>query len=177
MKRFLHMMVGVAIICGCYSSTMATEIEEQSVAHVIQEEVEDAKIADTQAAQEIEEVAIGQEVVNYAKQFIGTPYVSGGTDLNKGVDCSGFTQQVYKNFGIQLERRSRDQYACNGYAVSRADLKEGDLVFYGYGSVNHVAIYVGNDQVIHAPVPGKSVCIVPIQQRGDAPIIGYKRIF
>ena len=119
----------------------------------------------------------GEKVVAYAKQFIGTPYVSGGNSLTKGVDCSGFTQQVYKNFGVSLQRSSRSQYASNGYAVSKNELKPGDLVFYGYGSVSHVAIYTGNGQVIHAPVPGKSVCIAPLWQRGDAPIIGYKRIF
>lgn len=119
----------------------------------------------------------GEKVVAYAKQFIGTPYVSGGNSLTKGVDCSGFTQQVYKNFGVSLQRSSRSQYASNGYAVSKSELKPGDLVFYGYGSVSHVAIYTGNGQVIHAPVPGKSVCIAPLWQRGDAPIIGYKRIF
>lgn len=118
----------------------------------------------------------GEEVVAYSKQFIGTPYVSGGTDLNSGVDCSGFVQQIYKNFGVSLQRSSRDQYACNGYSVSRDELQPGDLVFYGYGSVCHVSLYIGNDQVIHAPVPGKSVCIVPIHQRGDAPIVGYKRV-
>ena len=120
---------------------------------------------------------MGKKVVDYAKQFIGTPYVSGGNNLYTGVDCSGFTKQVYKNFGVNLERSSRSQYASNGYEVSREQLKEGDLVFYGYSNVCHVAIYVGNDQVIHAPVPGKSVCIVPVWQRGDAPIVGYKRIF
>lgn len=119
----------------------------------------------------------GEKVVAYAKQFIGTPYVSGGNSLTSGVDCSGFTQQVYKNFGINLQRSSRSQYASNGYAVSKSDLKPGDLVFYGYSSVNHVAIYIGNSQIIHSPVPGKTVSIAPLWQRGDAPIIGYKRIF
>lgn len=125
----------------------------------------------------VEKTSTGEKVVAYAKQFIGTPYVTGGNSLTSGVDCSGFTQQVYKNFGVSLQRSSRSQYASNGYAVSKSDLKPGDLVFYGYSNVSHVAIYVGNSQVIHAPVPGKSVCIAPLWQRGDAPIIGYKRIF
>ena len=122
-------------------------------------------------------VSTGEKVVAYAKQFIGTPYVRGGNSLTKGVDCSGLTQQVYKNFGVSLQRSSRSQYASNGYAVSKSDLKPGDLVFYGYSSVNHVAIYVGDGQIIHSPTPGKTVCIAPLWQRGDAPIIGYKRIF
>ena len=123
-----------------------------------------------------EKVSTGEKIVAYAKQFIGTPYVTGGNSLTKGVDCSGFTQQVYKNFGINLERVSRSQYALNGYTVSKEDLKPGDLVFYGYTQVFHVAIYIGNGQIIHSPVPGKSVCIAPLWQRGDAPIMGYKRV-
>lgn len=122
-------------------------------------------------------VSTGEKVVAYAKKFIGTPYVSGGNSLTKGVDCSGFTQQVYKNFGVSLQRTSRSQYASNGYAVSKSNLKPGDLVFYGYSSVSHVAIYVGNGQIIHSPAPGQSVRYAPLWQRGDAPIIGYKRIF
>ncbi len=126
-----------------------------------------------------EEVKIskGEEVVAYAKQFIGTPYRSGGNSLTKGVDCSGFTQQVFLKFGVKLQRSSRSQYASNGKKVTKDQLQSGDLVFYGYnGSVNHVAIYIGNGQIIHAPVPGKSVCIEPLWQRGCAPIIGYKRV-
>lgn len=135
--------------------------------------IEEAAVKQTVAPS----VSNGEKVVNFAKQFIGTPYVTGGTNLYSGVDCSGFTQQVYKSFGVSLERTSSSQYACNGYSVSKDQLQAGDLVFYGYGSVCHVAIYAGNNQVIHAPVPGQSVCVVPLWQRGDAPIIGCKRIF
>lgn len=78
---------------------------------------------------------------------------------------------------MKLQRSSRSQYASNGKKVTKDQLQPGDLVFYGYnGSVNHVAIYIGNGQIIHAPVPGKSVCIEPLWQRGCAPIIGYKRV-
>lgn len=166
-RKLLHIVVGMVTIMGACGSLMATELE--SVTNQVEISVQEESVEPT--------VSTGEKVVEYAKQFIGTPYVSGGNDLNSGVDCSGFTQQVYKNFGVTLQRRSGDQYDCNGYAVSKEDLKAGDLVFYGYSSVCHVAIYIGDDQVIHAPVPGKSVCIVPLWQRGDAPIIGYKRIF
>ena len=118
----------------------------------------------------------GEKVVDYAKQFIGTPYVSGGNSLTSGVDCSGFTKQVFAKFNINLQRSSRSQYASNGVAVSKANLKPGDLVFYGYSSITHVAIYIGNGQIIHAPAPGQSVSIAPLWQRGDAPIVGYKRV-
>ncbi|WP_054739919.1 C40 family peptidase [Cellulosilyticum ruminicola] len=118
----------------------------------------------------------GQEIVTYAKKFIGTPYVYGGNSLTSGVDCSGFTQQVFRNFNVKLERRSRDQYASNGVAVKKSDLKPGDLVFYGYSNVTHVAIYIGNEQIIHASTPGQTVSIAPVWQRGDAPIMGYRRV-
>lgn len=119
----------------------------------------------------------GEQVVEYAKQFIGTPYQYGGTDLHSGVDCSGFTKQIYTNFGIQLQRTSRDQYASNGTKVTKEELEAGDLVFYGVdGRVRHVAIYVGDGQIIHAPSYGQGVRIAPLHQRGDDPIIGYKRV-
>ena len=152
-----------------------TEVVEEVVEEIVTPVAPTVEVSVQPAP--VEKVSTGEKVVAYAKQFIGTPYVSGGNSLTNGVDCSGFTQQVYKNFGISLQRSSRSQYASNGYAVSKSDLKPGDLVFYGYSSISHVAIYVGNSQVIHAPIPGKSVCIAPLWQRGDAPIVGYKRIF
>lgn len=120
----------------------------------------------------------GEEVVELAKKYVGIPYVYGGNSLITGVDCSGFTKEIYKAFGATLERTSIDQYQKDGIAVTRSDLKPGDLVFYGYGEIiTHVAIYVGNDQIIHSPAPGQSVCISPIWQNGNAPLVGYKRIF
>lgn len=125
----------------------------------------------------VKENILGEEVVDYAKQFIGTPYVYGGNSLTTGVDCSGFVQQVYLNYGITLERRTADQYSKNGIFISKEDLQPGDLVFYGYSSnVTHVSIYIGNEQIIHCPAPGQTVSIAPLWQRGDAPLMGYKRI-
>lgn len=161
-------------------ATKEEQVEEkeqkQEKEEVKSEEADSTKAVKTEVKEEVK-IPVGQKVADYAKQFIGTPYVTGGNSLTSGVDCSGFTQQVYKHFGVNIERTSRSQYATNGYAVTKEKLLAGDLVFYGYGSVCHVAIYVGDGQVIHAPVPGKSVCVVPLWQRGDAPIIGYKRIF
>lgn len=90
-------------------------------------------------------------VVNYAVQFVGNPYVYGGTSLTNGTDCSGFAQSVMKHFGVSLPRTSRDQ-ANSGKAVSSSEMRPGDLVFYSGsdGTINHVAIYIGNGQVCHA---------------------------
>ncbi|MFV0342001.1 MAG: C40 family peptidase [Anaerocolumna sp.] len=102
-----------------------------------------------------EEVATGvsgirAQIVSYAKKFLGNPYVWGGTSLSYGTDCSGFTMGIYRNFGYSLPRVSRSQ-ATVGRSVSSSTIKPGDLVFYGSGSyINHVAMYIGNGQVIHA---------------------------
>lgn len=89
-------------------------------------------------------------VVAYAKQFVGNPYVYGGTSLTQGADCSGFTLQVYAHFGYSIGRTSRDQ-ALKGETVSEAEARPGDLVFYASDSyINHVAIYIGNGKVVHA---------------------------
>ncbi|MDO5389133.1 MAG: NlpC/P60 family protein [Clostridia bacterium] len=92
------------------------------------------------------------EVVDFSKQYIGTPYVWGGTSLTAGVDCSGFVYSIYKNFGITLNRSSRGMYSGNGISVSKSELKPGDLLFFNTsgGGVSHVGMYIGNNQYIHA---------------------------
>ncbi|MCT4542098.1 MAG: SH3 domain-containing protein [Vallitalea sp.] len=91
-----------------------------------------------------------QQVINYAKQFVGNPYVWGGNSLTRGVDCSGFTQQVMKKYGINISRTARTQIN-NGYRVSKKDLLPGDLIFFGYNNkITHVALYMGNNQIVHA---------------------------
>ncbi len=91
------------------------------------------------------------QVVNYALQFVGNRYVWGGTSLTNGVDCSGFTMQVMKKFGVSLPHYSGSQ-AKMGKAVSSSEMRPGDLVFYANsgGTINHVALYIGNGQVVHA---------------------------
>lgn len=94
----------------------------------------------------------GAEVVAYGKQFIGTPYVWGGTNLKTGVDCSGFVYAVYKNFGITLNRSSAAM-ASNGVEVSKSNLQAGDLVFFNSGgnsSISHVGIYCGDGTYVHS---------------------------
>lgn len=117
----------------------------------------------------------GEVIAGYAKQFIGIPYVYGGNSLVTGVDCSGFIQQLYLRFGLTLQRSSHMQYLKDGIAVQRDELQLGDLIFYGYnGIVSHVTMYIGNEEVIHSPAPGQTVCIAPVEQ--SAPIMGYKRV-
>lgn len=94
----------------------------------------------------------GAEVAAYAKQFIGTPYVWGGTNLNKGVDCSGFVYAVMKNFGVSLNRSSYTM-ANDGVEISKSELMAGDLVFFNSGGnsrISHVGIYLGDGTYIHS---------------------------
>ena len=87
----------------------------------------------------------GAAIAKYALQFVGNPYVSGGTSLTNGADCSGFTWAVHKHFGISIPRVSVDQ-ANGGKAVSLSSVQPGDIIYYGY----HVGIYIGNGQIVHA---------------------------
>lgn len=87
----------------------------------------------------------GQQIANYAKQFVGNPYRYGGTSLTNGADCSGFTQSVYKHFGYSIPRTSSSQRSA-GKSVSWSQRKAGDLICYS----GHVAIYIGNNTIVHA---------------------------
>lgn len=100
------------------------------------------------------------ELVEYAKQFLGNPYKWGGTSLTKGADCSGFVLSVFKKFGVNLPHYSGSQAKC-GTKISAAQLQPGDLIFYGSrnGVIGHVAIYIGNGQVIHASNPKSGIKI------------------
>lgn len=114
------------------------------------------------------------DLVQYAKQFLGNPYVWGGTSLTKGADCSGFVLSVYKKFGISLPHSSASQ-ANQGKSISYSEIKAGDLVFYSKGGrINHVAIYIGGGQVIHASSPKTGIKISPYNYRTPCK---YVRIF
>ena len=95
--------------------------------------------------------SLRSRIVNYALQFVGNPYVWGGTSLTNGVDCSGFTMKVLQNFGVSLPHYSGSQ-AQMGKGIKSSEMRPGDLIFYAgsNGRVNHVAMYIGNGQVVHA---------------------------
>lgn len=98
-------------------------------------------------------------IVAYAKQFLGNPYVYGGTSLTEGADCSGFTMRIYEHFGISTGRTSRDQ-AANGKEIPINSVQPGDLLFYASGDyINHVALYIGGGQIIHASTSKTGITI------------------
>lgn len=112
-------------------------------------------------------------IVAYAKQFLGNPYVFGGTSLTNGADCSGFTQGIYANFGITIGRSSRDQ-AVKGRDIPVDQAQPGDLLFYASGNyINHVALYIGNGQVIHASNSTTGIIISPYNYRTPSKAVTF----
>lgn len=117
------------------------------------------KTENSEAPKDTPSSSLGEEVVQYAKQYLGSKYVSGGTSPTTGFDCSGFTYYVFKHFGITLNRTSRDQIS-NGTNVERQNLKPGDLLIFNNSSltaIGHVGIYIGGDTFIHAANAKKGV--------------------
>lgn len=128
---------------------------DDSVGYISQDYVTVAQALPT--AKTIEQVKYGDgvsdvraSVVSYALQFVGNRYVWGGTSLEKGVDCSGFTMRILGKYGISLPHSSKAQPSY-GTKINASEAKPGDLFFYGSGrSISHVAIYIGNGQIVHA---------------------------
>lgn len=105
------------------------------------------------------------DICQYAKEFLGNPYVWGGTSLTNGADCSGYVMGIFKKYGVKLPRTSREQ-ANSGTTVSVSEAKPGDLIFYSNGkTINHVAIYIGGGQVIHASNPKTGIRISNVNYR------------
>ena len=105
--------------------------------------------------------SLGQQIVDYAMQYVGYKYVYGGSSPSTGFDCSGFTTYIFKHFDIKLTRNASGQYRDNGVKVSMADLMPGDLIFTSSdgNGVTHVGIYVGNNKYIHASGTGIGVVV------------------
>jgi cell wall-associated NlpC family hydrolase len=124
------------------------------------------------------EVRYGQGVsdvrvslVSYATQFVGNPYVWGGTSLTRGADCSGFVLSVFAKYGVSLPHSSKAQANC-GTKISSSEAQPGDLFFYGNGSgINHVAIYIGGGQVVHASSPKSGIKISSAYYRTPVKVV------
>lgn len=106
-------------------------------------------------------------VLDAAKEYLGIPYLWGGTDPKVGLDCSGFTQNVFRGFGIELPRVSRDQARMGTEVPSMDQAKPGDLIAFGQ-PVDHIAIYMGDGKIIHAPRTGDVVKISDIYRKPTA---------
>ena len=107
------------------------------------------------------EADLGQQIATYAQQFVGYPYVYGGSSPS-GFDCSGFMQYVFSQFGYSINRTATAQLA-NGYSVAYEDLRPGDIIYFGYGSTaSHVGMYIGNGQFVHAENSSTGVVITDL---------------
>lgn len=149
---------------GGYDRTNASS-EENTVAN--QEAVEENQV-ETEQEQEEESTASasseGNDVVEFAKKYLGYKYVAGGSSPSTGFDCSGFTTYVFRNFGVSLNRSSKDQIK-NGTAVSKSNLQPGDIVIFknqGKTAIGHVGIYIGNGNFIHAANKKEGVVITAL---------------
>ena len=119
---------------------------------------------------------MGEEIAAYAQNFLGTPYVYGGSSTS-GFDCSGFTKYVYGQFGYTLNRTATDQLS-NGVSVSKDELQPGDLVFFKYRTskpVSHVGIYIGSGQFVHASTNSYAVQIDDLSSGHYANVYVYGR--
>ena len=146
--------------------TTQPKVEEKQVTSTETTKVEENKAVSSNTS-------VANDLVSYAKQFVGNPYQYGGTDLYNGIDCSGFTMKIYEHFGYSLPHSSGGQSSYGTY-VSLDSLAPGDLIFYGYnGSISHVAIYIGNGEIVHATTNSGGIKIASYTMM---PIITARRI-
>lgn len=115
-------------------------------------------------------------IVEYALQFVGDKYVSGGRSLASGTDCSGFTCYIYADFGYSISRTPQGQWSSNGRAISLDEIQPGDIVCYSSNGskCTHVALYIGNGQIVHDANSKKGVCIAKIDY--DDTFLGVKNV-
>lgn len=135
-----------------FTYAVSREAEEAQTAQETQEDTQQTETAEVSA----QTAATGQAIVDYACQFIGNPYVWGGTSLTDGADCSGFVQSVFAHFGISLPRTTYEQI-YSGVEVSYDQAMPGDLICYD----GHIGIYVGNGQIVNAQNPDQGIGISP----------------
>ena len=126
------------------------EDTEVSASEVVEEPVVETTYVPEPVVVNDVNYTVAENLVEYAKQFVGYPYVYGGNSLTNGTDCSGFTKLIYAQYGIDLPRVAYDQ-SYVGVEVPISNIQIGDLVLSGYsGKTHHVAIYIGNGQIVHA---------------------------
>ena len=139
-------------------TAVSAEVSSENVdTDVSAEESVDNSETEEEAQSGPTEEELRAQIVDFALQFEGNPYVYGGTSLTNGADCSGFVMSVFAQFGYSLPRVAADQY-YQSVQKSVADLEPGDLVFYGSG-ISHVALYIGDGQIIHASTSASGIKI------------------
>ena len=151
--------------------------EAKAEAEVIAQERLEAE-ADAEAARKAEEerkaaeearLEMRQGIVDFALQFVGNPYVYGGTSLTNGADCSGFVMSVFAEFGYELPRVAAAQCAASE-KKDVSDIEAGDLVFYGDGGIDHVALYIGDGKIVHASTAATGIKVSDYDYRAPAAV-------
>ena len=122
-----------------------------------------------EAAAEAARLEMRQGIVDFALQFVGNPYVYGGTSLTNGADCSGFVMSVFAEFGYELPRVAAAQCSASE-KKSVADIEAGDLVFYGEGCIDHVALYIGDGKIVHASTAATGIKVSDYDYRAPAAV-------
>lgn len=156
----------------------------QAVRQADKETIEKNRIAALEASQIITDEAkeaarngdtslLRAQMIEYANQFLGNRYISGGTSLQEGTDCSGFTCFIYRDFGYAIDRTPAAQYQNAGRSITLEEARPGDIICYGKSSVTHVALYMGNGKIIHSANSRKGVVIYDV---GYDNIIGVKSV-
>ena len=145
--------------------------EAKAEAEVIAQERLEAEAA-AEAARKAAEAARLEKrrgIVDFALQFVGNPYVYGGTSLTNGADCSGFVMSVFAEFGYELPRVAAAQCSASE-KKSIADIEVGDLVFYGEGCIDHVALYIGDGKIVHASTAATGIKVSDYDYRAPAAV-------
>lgn len=166
-----------------YGKTLEEEAKEQEERKILEERenVTEQEVAENVTIVVTEPVGtyssnaeLRSSIVNYAMQFLGNRYVHGGSSLVTGTDCSGFTSLIYKEFGYSLSRTPSGQLSSNGRSIDYSQIQPGDIICYGKGGkCTHVALYMGNGQIIHSANSRKGVVIY---QADYDTMIGIKNV-
>ncbi len=156
---------GVAELIEEHSLDEKEGVSQELVSMVISES---EALSKEEAAEAVPDIR--QQIVNFATQFVGRPYRYGGSSLTNGTDCSGFIMRVFENFGIATGRDSRTQ-AASVRKISADSMQPGDLVFYASGRrIDHVAIYIGGGQIVHASNPRTGITISNVNYKAPCMI-------
>lgn len=157
-------------------SAFASALADKTVSEVqgYQEAKAEAEVIaqerlEAEAAAEAARLEKRQGIVDFALQFVGNPYVYGGTSLTNGADCSGFVMSVFAEFGYELPRVAAAQCAASE-KKSVADIEAGDLVFYGDGGIDHVALYIGDGKIVHASTAATGIKVSDYDYRAPAAV-------
>lgn len=157
-------------------SAFASALADKTVSEVqgYQEAKAEAEVIaqerlEAEAAAEAARLEMRQRIVDFALQFVGNPYVYGGTSLTNGADCSGFVMSVFAEFGYELPRVAAAQCSASE-KKSVADIEAGDLVFYGEGCIDHVALYIGDGKIVHASTAATGIKVSDYDYRAPAAV-------